>query len=436
MRKRIAIGVAVATVSLVAAACGDDSSSSDATTAATTAAPGGATTAGSGGGTTVARTASDTGVTADKISIGFVASTTGAAGPNNTGMVKAAKARVALENDNGGVNGRKIDLVDADDQSDTTRNPAVIQQLVEGNKVFAVIANSPFVFAGYRYLQDKKLPTVVGGYDGSPYWTPGMEMFFPATVSVQGWNYDGLAKYAKDHGATKLGGIGYGQSPSSSASAKAFLDAGKSLGMDAPYLNTSVPFGGVDVAPIALALKQQNIDGLWMAMNNNTNFAIVTAAKQAGANLKAAISATGYGQDLLDQPTALAAAEGSYFSVGYQPVETGTAQVKAFQDALKKYANYTGVPDFGWYQGWISTDLMIQGLKAAGPNPTRDSLQKGLNSIKDYDANGLLASKTDYTPAGYGKQPEQSCGYYVKVTGGKYVPDPAPNGISCGKKIN
>ena len=374
-------------------------------------------------------------MTADQISIGFVASTTGAAGPNNTGMVKAAKARVALENDNGGVNGRKINLVDTDDQSDATRNPAVTQQLVESSKVFAVIANSPFVFAGYRYLQEKKIPTVTGGYDGSPYWSPGMEMFFPATVSVTGWNYDTTANFIKNHGGTKVGSAGYGQSPSSTSSAKTFIDAAKSVGLDAPYLNTSIPFGGVDVAPIALALKQQNIDGLWLAMDNNTNFAIVTAAKQAGVNMKAAVPATAYGQPLLDQPTALAAAEGSYFSVGYQPVETGSAQVKAFQDALKKYANFTGVPDFGWYQGWISADLMIQGLKAAGPNPTRDSLQKGLNTVKDYDANGLLPVKNDYTPAAYGVQPAQSCGYFVKVTNGKFVPDPAPDGKFCGKKL-
>ena len=106
-------------------------------------------------------------------------------------------------------------------------------------------------------------------------------------------------------------------------------------------------FGGVNVEPIASALKQQHIDGLiFMPMDNNTNFAIVTAAKQTGADVTVSISATGYGQALLDQPTALAAPpQGSFFDNPRQPTGTPNAPTTNghFANALKQYAGYTSI---------------------------------------------------------------------------------------------
>jgi branched-chain amino acid transport system substrate-binding protein len=364
----------------------------------------------------------------------MVVALTGAAGPNNTCMVKGAQARIGVENDKGGVNGRKIILESVDDTSTPGGDLTASQTVVESKGAFAVMDNSPFNFGGYRYLVDHNIPTIGGGYDGPEWYQPGSPMLVTFASVYATWVYDTNAKFMKAKGVTTVGAIGYGQSPSSSGSAKAFITAAKTLGLNANYLNVTVPFGGVDVGGIALDLKKNNIQGLWMPMDNNTNFAIVTAAKQAGVAVQVPISATGYGQSLLDQPTALAAAEGGYFSLGWQPVETNSAVTKAETAALAKYAGFNGIPGFDCTEGYINADLAIAALKGAGQNPTRQSFLDALHQMTGYDAGGLLATKVNLSVDNVGKNPPQICTYIVQLKGAKFVPD--PNGSpACGNLI-
>jgi branched-chain amino acid transport system substrate-binding protein len=151
-------------------------------------------------------------------------------------------------------------------------------------------------------------------------------------------------------------------------------------------------------------------------------------------NIQVPISATGYGQSLLDQPTALAAAEGGYFSLQWQPVETNSAVTKAETAALAKYAGFTGIPGFDCTEGYINADLAIEGLKGAGQNPTRQSFLDALHKMTAYDAGGLLASKIDLSADQVGKFPAQDCFYMVQLKGGKFVPDPAGS-PACGKYL-
>ncbi|HLY82463.1 MAG TPA: ABC transporter substrate-binding protein, partial [Acidimicrobiales bacterium] len=207
-------------------------------------------------------------------------------------MVKGAEARIAVENDKGGVNGRKLNLAAVDDTSTPGGDLTASQTVVESKGAFAVMDNSPYNFGGYRYLVDHNIPTIGGGYDGPEWYMPGSPMLVTFAASSPTTVYDTTAAFMKAKGVTTVGAIGYGQSPSSSGSAKGFITAAKTLGLNAPYLNVSVPFGGVDVGAIALDIKKNNVQGLWLPMDNNTNFAIVTAAKQAGVNVQVPVSAT------------------------------------------------------------------------------------------------------------------------------------------------
>src|ERR1700736_492849 len=99
------------------------------------------------------------------------------------------------------------------------------------------------------------------------------------------------------------------------------------------------------------------------------------------------------------------------------------------QAAFAKYANFTGVPGFDWYQGWLSADLMIKGLQVGGVNPTRTSFIDGLRKVTDYDAGGLLPNKSDFSLAAFGTTPATLCGYYMVLKGNAFTfatPDSKP----------
>jgi branched-chain amino acid transport system substrate-binding protein len=398
---------------LVAGACGSSKPSSSSST----------TTAASASATTVAGlTASAPGVSKTTIKIGLITSLTGSAASEYTNLPKGAQADVDAVNAGGGVDGRRIQLLTCDDASTSTSNLTCAQNLV-AKGVFAFEDQSAFVFGASTYLNKLGIPVTGGGYDG-PEWglQPNTNMF-----SVAGSYYTSAAWYTqpalfmKQQGVTNVASFGYGISPSSSDSAKGFALAAKSVGLTVGYLNTSLPFGTVNVAPVALAMKSKGITGASMEMDEDTNFAILTAAKQAGVDLKVAISATGYGQDLLNDPAAVQAGQGFYYPPVATPVEAKTPATLAMQAALQKYEGFSGVPGFDWYEGWLSSDLMIRGLQVAGTNPTRSSFIHNLHQVTNYTAGGLISTPINFSLAQFGKPPQQQCSWLTQLEGNKFV---------------
>ena len=70
------------------------------------------------------------------------------------------------------------------------------------------------------------------------------------------------------------------------------------------YLNNTLDFGSTDVGPVVLGIKNSGADGLYLPLDSDTNFAIVQGLQQNGVKMKSNMLATGYSQDLLDQPIA------------------------------------------------------------------------------------------------------------------------------------
>jgi branched-chain amino acid transport system substrate-binding protein len=421
--RRRALAAAVAVGALVAAGCSSSSKPS-----------------GSGSATTAAghasgNTASAPGVTPTTVSVGLITSETGVASPEYVpGIVKGAQARFDLQNAQGGVHGRTLTLNVKDDQSSPTGFSTAAQDLASGGN-FGIIADSAFVFGGYRPMQQQGVPVVGAGVDG-PEWgeQPNTNMFSVLPVDPKTPQYTTEGLFVKDRGGTNVAGFGYSVSPSSTAAAKGVAKIAEAVGIKAGLIDTSIPFGGVNAGPIALEMKSAGVDSAIMQMDNNTNFAIVTAAKQAGVPLKVPISATGYGQSLLDQPAAVDSAQGGYFATICDPVELQTSQTKNWQAALQKYEGFTGVPGFDWCEGYITADLMIKGLEQAGQNPTRQSFINNLRQVSSYNPAGLLPNTLNFTLAAFGKAPQNLCGYYPQLQGTKFVLVPNDHPV-CGTLI-
>jgi hypothetical protein len=134
-------------------------------------------------------------------------------------------------------------------------------------------------------------------------------------------------------------------------------------------------------------------------------FAIIDDLKNAGVTVKA-LMATGYGGDLVTGgPGAVQTAQGVYFSAPFEPVEMKTAATQQLQSDLKQYAGVSTDPTFAEYQGYVSMDAFVQGLKAAGSNPTQASLINALLGMTAYKGAGLWGTHTlSFAMADRGKQ--------------------------------
>ncbi len=366
----------------------------------------------------------DPGVTADSVKLGFISAETGAAASTGNGAGEACQARIDRANAEGGVNGRTIELEAVDDQS-SPANLDKAKDLVENRKVFALVNNSALAFFSYRYLVGAGIPVIGGGFDGSYYYDAGNENIISGLgkgAPVPGLTYDTAAKIMKKLGAKKLAAVGYGISESSSENAKANYDyAGPAQGLEGVYLNTSVDFGSTDVGPVVLGIKNSGADAVYMPLNSSTNLAIVQGLQQNGAQTKANIMATGYGQELLDSPVVGILTEADVFQTGFRPVELGGKGVKQFMKDRKKFTTLTGVPDWGEYTGYVTCDIFVKGLELAGKNLTRKAFVDGLRTQDAYDAAGLTCAPYDFTLANYSKVAATSCQWYVTVENGKFV---------------
>ena len=105
-------------------------------------------------------------------------------------------------------------------------------------------------------------------------------------------------------------------------------------------MNTTVPLGGVDFTTDALVAKQNHVNALVPSLDNNSNYALAEALKQAGVKLKAVLFATGYQPDVIHSP-AWSALQGDYFVSLYRPWVLPNAGTEQMQAAMEKYAHFT-----------------------------------------------------------------------------------------------
>lgn len=428
-----------AVFALVAAGCGSSKPKSTGTAPAGSTGGTTATTA-SGGG---ALTASAPGISPTTITIGYITSRTGSASSTFADGPAAAQARFALQNAQGGVDGRKLVLVPVDDQSSPAQDQTAAQDLVQTKNVFGVIDFSPFTFGGATYLSKQHVPVTGFGFDGPEWAEPqSINMFSWSPVvdtPIQGseYGYTTDAQVLKTIGVTKLGGLGYGVSNSSQTSIKALFTAAESLGITKCYENESVPFGGVDFTAAVLAIKGAGCNGVAGSFVDSSDIALSGAIKQAGLSNVKQMYFTGYDSQILTSSSARAAFAGSYVAVSYDPAST-TPAVKGMFSALQQYDpqfKAGNIPDLGLYGSYISADLMIYGLQKAGQNPTRASFQNNLRQVSSYNAGGLLPSPIGFT--GFGTPamlPQTGCSQFASIQGNSYVYFEGGK-LICGKLI-
>jgi branched-chain amino acid transport system substrate-binding protein len=404
-RSRLLAAAVVATlISGFAAACSSSSSTSGAAGSST----------------------SNTNVTAGKtITLGIVTPLTGpVASSFGQETIAGAQARIALANaDHELPNGETVKLVSVDEGSSPQTSLAATQQLVEHDHVFGVLAAGAFFYGAYRWAAQQNVPVVGDGIDG-PEWNssqyPNMFAAFGSTDDSYP-SYTGMPAFFKSQGGTSFCGVGY-NAPSTVGNGEAMVGSMKAAKVPVPYTNYGIAAGNTNFTAVALSIKQSgcNILGSQMTLGDTLN--LITALKNANVTLKATFIQGGYGQDLLDQPSSLAAAQGVDMAAGYQPSSLNTTATKALMSALKTYANWTKpYPSAGMEWGWFTADTAIEGLKVAGANPTQQGFISNLRKVTSFTHNGLTCPVDYAVFSNTNQQFPGNCTWMVKVEGSQFV---------------
>lgn len=142
------------------------------------------------------------GVTDDEIKIGHLGPQTGPAAIYDLAR-KGIQSYFNYVNDNGGVNGRKLNLIAYDDQYQPSQAVQLAQKLVEEDQVFAMIGNvSTSNIAAYKdYLIDKGVPLTMMSVGAMDFFDPPIETFVGSAIM----NYRLEALVYLDYAVNELG---------------------------------------------------------------------------------------------------------------------------------------------------------------------------------------------------------------------------------------
>lgn len=345
----------------------------------------------------VAGAADVAGVTDKEIVIGV---TTPLSGPAALWGVTAAgmKAWADHVNEQGGVHGRKINLVVKDDGYDPARGLANLQEM-KGN-VFAVcgVLGTAILHASKDFYSENKIPLITA-YGDVRIWEklPKDKLHY---VFIAYPDYEDEAQYLTKYGVNKLGAKklaifyqndDYGKMAMSGAQ-KALQELGKGELVGAvPYEITERALG-----THALKLKETGADTV-LVYTTPTHGALILK-EMAKIDYKPKSLATFTLGDPIMYKVAGEVWEGTYIALpGNSSVPGADPAADKLVEILKKYDPKIVGREYLALFGAVSMMHLVEGLKKAGRDLTPETLVKGMEQIKDWKPEGIGAPVT-YSP--------------------------------------
>ncbi len=360
------------------------------------------------GGTALAQKKYDTGATDTEIKIGNIMPYSGPASAYGV-IGKTIDAYFKKVNAEGGINGRKINFISYDDGYSPPKAVEQTRKLVESDEVLFMFnpLGTPGNTAIQKYLNTKKVPQLFVA-TGATKWNDPKN--FPWTM---GWqpNYQTEGQiYAKyilkekpnakiavlfqndDYGKDYLKGLKDGLGDKAS-----LIVAESSYEVSEPTVNSHIvklKSSGADVffnvaTPkfAAQAIKKMaEIEWKPMHFLNNVSVSIGSVIKPAGFENAQGIISAAYLKDTTD------------------PQWKDDPGMKRFDEFLAKYFPDGNRIDANVFYGYNVAQTMVQVLKQAGDNLTRENVMKEAANLKNLDLDGLLpgikinTGPTDFAP--------------------------------------
>lgn len=322
------------------------------------------------------------GVSGKEIVIGSCSALEGPSHALGTQQIKGAQAYFNLINDEGGVGGRKLKLVAYDDSYDPAKTETCFKRL-ESQNVFAMafFVGTPTAVKYLPMTEEAKTP-MVGLFTGAQtlytplrHWVINVRASYAAETreQINGlWNSLGFKKvgviYPEDaFGAVVLDGV---------------KTALKAKGAE-PVAVGAYPRQTTENDKAIQSVRAANPEAVVVVGPANTVGPILKKAHAQGWRpLFLTVSFVGTDDLILD---AGADAEGMIVTQVVPPYyQTDLKTVALYRKTLAKY--YPGEqPGFVSLEGFVDAMVLVEGIKRAGAELTRDGLIRAIEGLHQFD---------------------------------------------------
>ena len=350
----------------------------------------------------------DPGASDTEIKIGNTMPYSGPASAYGT-IGKAEAAYFKKINDEGGINGRKINFISLDDGYSPPKTVEMVRRLVEQDEVLLVFGplGTPSNTAIQKYMNAKKVPqlfvatgaTKWNDPKGNP-WTMGWQPNYQTETTVYAKHILKTKPNAKigvlyqndDYGKDYLKGLKDGL-----ADKVKMIVAEVSFEVTDPTIDSQIvqlQGSGADVfinitTPkfAAMAIRKAHDIG-WKPVQylNNVSASVGSVLTPAGLEKSVGIISSNYGKDPTDPQWAN---------------DPGMNEWRAF---MAKYFPDGNLTDSSNVYGYSVARTLVQVLKQCGDNLTRENVMKQAANLKDFDTGLALpgirinTSPTDFAP--------------------------------------
>jgi branched-chain amino acid transport system substrate-binding protein len=353
---------------------------------------------------------SQPGVSSNSITIGGTVPITGPAALFGS-VGHGADAYFKYVNAHGGVNGRKIHYVYLDDAYDPSKTVQLTRQLVEQDHVLAIFntVGTENNLAIRDYLNAAKVPQLFGGtgtarigdgYKSRP-WTMGYLPSFRAEGSIYGRS---IAAAKSPKVAVLYENSDFGKDMTNGLK--------KGLGSKASTIVASQAYEPTDTSIESQMSTLRNSGANTLVLNVTPQYAILAyvAAQKFGWRPKIYVSSVCISPNVMDIVRASVDAklvDGS-LSIAFlkDPTDKVWAKdsvVKLYRSILTKYAPGARAEDVYNFYGMGVAFTMVDALRNAGKNPTRQSLLRSAQHLDEFNpfmrpGVKIATSQTDYYP--------------------------------------
>jgi branched-chain amino acid transport system substrate-binding protein len=332
------------------------------------------------------------GVTAKAIKVGgVVTASNDPTGGSLDSAFDGTQAYFDYINSKGGVYGRKL-VLDSKRDDGLANNRSEVQGLLTKDDVFAALPLAVQLFTGAGLLADAKIPTYgwqINEEWGSENHKPGPSNFFTqigdyhcftcAYASPMAW----LPKQLNRH---KIGVLAFNVSQSETCAQGLEKSIKKYKTGKIVFLDKSLSFGTPDYSAQVAQMKDKGVDLVITCLDGNGATTLAREMKKQSLDA-IQILPNSYNHKLIKKNAEVL--NGSYLFTTYAPFEAKpqSAGMKAYMKWMKKSGSEKNENSL---VGWINADEFVTGLKAAGPNFTRQKVIDATNAITKYTAGGII----------------------------------------------
>jgi len=378
------------------------------------------------------------GVTSTSITFGTHQPLTGPAAPGYSEIAPASQAFFNYLNAQGGINGRKINLIIKDDAYNPVQTVNVVHQLVLQNNVFGIFEGlgTPTHTKVVGFLNSSKVPDMFVA-SGCPCWDNGTTQ--PYTFGWQpNYTIEGkiLGQYLKQHFAGKKVGVFYQDDDFGTGGLAGIKDE-----LPSSQIVSAQPYqpGVTNVAPQISAIKAAGAQVLvdftvpiYTALGQLTSFTLGYKPQLVVSNVGIDPTTVGGLLKTFSKGKAGTALIEGAITDGYLPSSSETsnpwiALFKKIHDRYDASAPFDGNVEYGMANAYT----LAQALQLAGKNLTRQGLIEAVN------ANGARLTGPGLVPFRYsttdhggysGAEMGQVRNGQIVLFGGPLVTDPTPSG--------